>query len=1291
VGGMLLGGAIEGGIAGVNKVRKGSFNTYQTQVKDALLLSAFMAGPKLFTPDGMVDIGREALKENPDILKGMVENMKPMGEARVILPEGFDGSKLAKIYPDQVSSYWNPETKQSELLIIGKERAGIDAVKTETPVVEPDVVETKAPDAPVIPEVESTSVTPEQVDATTPVVEPVDAPNSLPSNLPKLHLTREQLTPEQIVDNQKIYTNLVDEIVKQVTDRTLSSKELRRVAQLLSEIEDSNLNLELIFDTKLQELANAKTDPYVVDTLNKMLERFNEAYERSLGVGFSKLSASYSTLNDLIGAKSGLGSEAGNVSTPEIAPIPPEAPVPSRQNVLTKDALKQHSINGFYKGQEVLVDGKSMLFSNVTKGNKIRVIDTTTGKTILVNRNKVTKVDGPGKVFEVGNRMSDVGKKELTLNDITSRLQQEYATNWQEFKDLLGPEELVKLELAEAYHTSKYAEAVENNLYALNESGYYVDVGPDGKPVIRSYQDAGFRKTIEGGVKGLQQAILETTGPLVQTDLVDGIQSKLGINIPLAQVNNPRVYSATGIKRGFGDKVYNKLFGNAIAQWLTPLHTRMAEFDVRQKSDLAKYIYKLREAQLRERAQAEPHRIRISGIMDELKKLPAEERAFFSKYLEATSLKDWNERGIFGIRPRSVEVNVANKLASIAESPDQLIVANKIATRMRQIEKNKKLEGEAEIKAIKDVYDKYQVEPGSPVDLLVKALREVYAEPTAKINAYTVLKGAELIMTPDSPNKADFAAQNGLSKEFISLASRYENSMQLLARDVGIPDARMITNYFPHYARFNDLSISENAVSGDRHIPREVKKFASTLTRTGYFADGEIFRDPGDVAGRYINSAFKVMHTGPVLAELRDAMNAFGKTRPDLTRGLSRLYSDIESATTSSLNPVDELAVKTADTFNANQLGSKTLSRDYSRAFMKYMEFKAQGFKPIAGIRDATTFLMFYGLTFGRKRMVNMASVLRDAINSKGDLTRGGIIASLDPTQINDMITAIPSSDKGFRNAYEKVADKAGDALDVVSEQGFKYSLQPQVYQLAHAISYLETTKWVGQAVSEFASGKIDEVKLKERISLEMYDPPVIAEFESRIKSGDYKGAIDHLARRTGGMTVGEYSRLTSSLFFGSKMGRVMGQFSQWPIWAISQSGKLLTRGSRKQIAARAAFMAGTTFGAAKVSEEYGLDFMNWIFNPALWVPQGSPFIQAITSAGELASSLGREDMLGATLSQAKSNINFIANPLPIQATAAMEAALRYERGDPIEVVLFRLFAGRINNRLFSKPSLWDD
>jgi len=489
-----------------------------------------------------------------------------------------------------------------------------------------------------------------------------------------------------------------------------------------------------------------------------------------------------------------------------------------------------------------------------------------------------------------------------------------------------------------------------------------------------------------------------------------------------------------------------------------------------------------------------------------------------------------------------------------------------------------------------------------------------------ELSIYGILRLAEAVMDGHT-NQADYVAKNfpaadteagvKMRKVLDEVGSHFND----LADTFDIPDEQRLGGYFAHLRNFKNDEI----IAGRDGAP----VFTSELLRTGEMS--EFDRDPINVLARYINSGYSNRFTKAALDNAYEYINHTTAQMTDPAHGdyVKRLLTE---------NYVNELrGIPHASTSFAekiingvlDRMGAKSdvsVRRDIVNTWLSLSSSATIGFRPVQGIRDFHNFSSTFYTRFGAERLSNLYTMMsrvtpqeleQAGIIAKSEIgesasaamAREGTIPTLGPISVltaqERLQNSIAARTQPFREAIQKTADA-----------GIKWGLQHNVYQWAHAASYLESsTRAMAElnklANLEYGTGDGAKSRAYDNLFLNSYDPPVAAYFDKLVTEGKFRDAADFLGRATSFETVSTFGLANHPAGWGTNTGRLFGQFGNWPVWARTTLARMLSRGTRAE-RTRVAVRFGISQGSlALASAALGLNLNSW------YLPTAAPLVSA--------------------------------------------------------------------------------
>lgn len=545
------------------------------------------------------------------------------------------------------------------------------------------------------------------------------------------------------------------------------------------------------------------------------------------------------------------------------------------------------------------------------------------------------------------------------------------------------------------------------------------------------------------------------------------------------------------------------------------------------------------------------------------------------------------------------------------------------------------------------------------------------------LNAVTKLADA---ISENTLSRFDFYRKHKFTSNETALVGDLDRLYAKFADIFGIDPMSRLGGYLTHMVDYDNTVGDGSLITNSKNLPVKSREFIYSLARTGELSN--LIRDPGIILRRYVTAGAKSKFLYPELYKaqtfLKNAYVGLSSGAAEeinywASRYMSQILGSMDRGDALRLEPEVERG-REAFTTAMQKIGVEKLKADkWLRYYMQTSTFAMQGFKPVAGLRDATTISTYFGVRFGAKRLAQMMETWNNALSSKGILLEEG---------------KIPGLNVEFFNTIDGALSKE-TALGRMANTGFNLSGQPFVYKQFHAMVYLDTVKNTLSALNDFARDG-DRVKLEKKLGLWTYDIPVQEEFFRKLNTiGGTIGAAEYLADITGREVVGVYGMANHPAFMDGRFGKFMGQFGQWPLWMLQNIGRLASQGTWKQrlgIAARFGLISGSVIAAGRA---VGVNLSNFIFNPAMGLYTGGPMAQDAWWALQYMATNDpkKKDFLAALMQQfspASHAQPFL--PIPQQAYNLMWGMARLKSNDPLHIVGSQMLGIPIDTKKYPKP-----
>lgn len=566
-------------------------------------------------------------------------------------------------------------------------------------------------------------------------------------------------------------------------------------------------------------------------------------------------------------------------------------------------------------------------------------------------------------------------------------------------------------------------------------------------------------------------------------------------------------------------------------------------------------------------------------------------------------------------------------------------------------------------------------------------LAESFKPDEVQVGAITALARAILDQTPD---EATFIKNNNIRPELVQLANDLRTYTTKLGKAFGITEPEQLFAYLPHIRRF-DNGMFEKSMLYREMKPREQEFFREL--RTGEISD--YFSDPFDVLAKYVSIATKQEHMDAALDVARkavdDAAEVVGKRSGGIAaEQFKQIGTSYINRVLGGLNPHDQLVMAgLLDAASTMSPKAQEKARwSLIELFLRTAEFSAQGFKPLAGVRDATSFISTYFTHYGSERLTNGMRLLHEIMEHKDKYKELGKIPGLKSSQF------LSASDVEAREAGKDIYNlRRGvtDFLDKWEDRGFKWSFQPNVYEIAHMFTYVEHMDHIGKNTVKFFSNQIDRKAFDKALSLDMYRPEIVAEFD-RLLEKDPQQAARYLSKAAAEEIVGYYGMANQPMFMRTRMGKLFGQFGQWPIWMINTTASKLANASLTSAAKFGGRMAAVSAIFAAAGSATGLNLNNWRTDPLANVYLLSPASDLILWT--MLSANNYEPTAKFAQEQLARYVDFsqprkIWLPVPFQVYDVLEAGKRLLEGHPPHIVFWKLIGGSVKSEEYPRPDLF--
>jgi hypothetical protein len=942
---------------------------------------------------------------------------------------------------------------------------------------------------------------------------------------------------------------------------------------------------------------------------------------------------------------------------------------------ISQDAQAHFRMSGMIPGQKLTYQGGDYAFDGVINSKRSRIIDPRTGrKMVVANADLISD-----------HNVTIPNVDRVQAKDFLEKAQAE-----------LTPTDRMILDANKASVSTILNAEGGNVAETLLANGYYFEEA-GGKYKIKSLSKGADVQSFET-LDGVRKFASERANAPPPEEIMKQVQEQFVSDI--GTLRGAGVGSLNTGQRGevtwYGKKM--DAFRVSLGSWLTPLESKFGALGRRTGIDLTAQKVKLNDAGKAMMAFAAPYNRRFALALAPIMEAGADMQLVFRNYMNARSRIEIETRGLHGKDPMTpIEFTTSKKLQNFTS--DDRVVAVRFLSEKAHLD--------SKLKEGKETQDTYQkkleailttINNGaeiSPTQVSAAQVMEPYwgkqSVNIAKVNAH-----ADAIEN-NTPDRATFAKNNNIPTHQVRALETWGVIMREFAQKLGMDEGDLIESYFPVIKKYMGGNVNNiEFLERSGFVPPNKGKWIHDMARVGVITPDMQIMDMTQVTSKYIHRALQAQFIDPAIKEFRTTINdrvkeitesLGGKDVVDQAEisktvsGLNNLVDNLEDMASRHMSVEDKLAEAHVSKYLARVSGTaEAHSTDYVNAWNRWVEFKTQGFKPIAGIRDGTTAALAYGYLFGSARMGSFIKMLPEAVRYAEKMQNSGMTASLEMTRL-----ANPNVDRTLNNSI----------LKQIQEVGFQASLQPWVYRVANAMAYLETTKTLGDNLGKLMRKEITPEKFRVNVGLDMYEAGIEGEFNKLLNSGagGAEKAIDFLARRSGEMTVGQYGLLNNPKLYQIKLGKMFGQYGAWPLWMIQQVSRGLETKSGADkaggmintgIAKRLAFLTATSGAAYGLSKASGINLNNWTLSPFNMFFKGSPlwqqygnFVDA-TNNGSPTQGYGQSGLIN--------GLEYIANPIPNQFMSILEAGNRYSAGDPLWIVGAKLLANPVDTKMYKRP-----
>jgi hypothetical protein len=727
--------------------------------------------------------------------------------------------------------------------------------------------------------------------------------------------------------------------------------------------------------------------------------------------------------------------------------------------------------------------------------------------------------------------------------------------------------------------------------------------------------------------------------------------------------------------RGVGNWLEQHMNTGWFSKFLSPMYNKFSYFEKRTGARyLNDFFLPVQDAIMKFRAALQPFlsdlhsasKIAHQFNLETLDKITEGRETFSAKEMESGIPTVLQARAV-----NAKELAFGKDLTTFSTSTDRAIAYT--ARRMREMLAGVK-EGSQQHLEIKTMLDQYlEVMTPNQHRVLQQFDNILNNFDKSQVNLYAVNRYAHALEF-NTLSRADFIKANSFDVRHIQVMDALDKFYKEAANRFEI-DADLIGGYHPHYRMFNEAIVKHNISMMEPAI-RSVADFVSEMDRIGEIQN--YMKDPFFVANMYIRSVAKNRILAPEVlkaqmfldnlkgAHAREHGAAFSleiyKEGTDFLNEVLGKKSTID-ALSEGLANIDKNATTV---FLNNLFGEK-----FATTLAGIVESSVQGFKPMAGIRDLSSFAFQSYKRFGAERTMHMLSLW----GKMEDILQKNLAQGKQPGLELDQVIL-----------REVTEGNIPAPMAWFFTKGFEWSLQKQVYVRAYALSMLETKMTVLEQLAKLNRGDISHAKFEDKIWLDTYDLPVINEFnrimfteKNAVKAAEYLGDIS--AREL----VGHYGAANQASAFRSKFGRLMGQFSQWNTMMLQNNIRMLRTGTLERKLGTALRFGVLMAASKKTQDETGIKlsfYMPFVTNPR--VGPVFSFMNDVSTAASNNYDMQRQTAWGAVRKELDPWRTIIWNPTPL---FLRNAAMRYINGDDAALIGAEILGIPLDTKKYPKSN----
>lgn len=464
-------------------------------------------------------------------------------------------------------------------------------------------------------------------------------------------------------------------------------------------------------------------------------------------------------------------------------------------------------------------------------------------------------------------------------------------------------------------------------------------------------------------------------------------------------------------------------------------------------------------------------------------------------------------------------------------------------------------------------------------------------ESYAKI--FPIIRGINSIIG-DHLSREDFAVQHSMTPAELNAGATLDKFYQQMGDEFGIDPKDRIFNFMTH---------ARNNYSGDIGLAAK-KDFGNTdfyaaLPRTGLMDSYEM--NPFAAARKYMNAGMQVKYLDPAIGDLNKYVNSnLPQLDPSVAKTTKAMVENYANRLVHKPTDIDQ-TVNTATRKFLQSIGLNAGDKVFSNVVSMIngtVNTAAFLFRPVLGLWHFANNAIQVSQLDG---IEGLHSVLEKGFKAtlgdgRDDLVRRGVLTETSPYDLQNL-------------AGSGVTDKGAKFVGKMSSAALKTTGLKQVNDVWQSGIYLHYIDKVAKTLQETS----DPNMIAQKVNLRTFDVPARKQFLSLIGEGKNEQAADFLGRQALQQRVGTFDQASNPALFQNSVGRLFGQFGNYPSFIANQVLRTMTNGTLADSFARATRYAALTVAIKKAEDETGLNLSK--LNPLhAFSFQGGPSTELLSS-----------------------------------------------------------------------------